>query len=142
MGQNTDPGRADSGFVHYAQSSLDRIVSPASRQAAYDTTTSFAVARPILFAFVAAQLVLSFIPILLFTTFALSVVAFALGAALLFALFWIGVALLVLVPTLLVTASLGLLLWAWAVGSFVVARWLYEQLVRREGELVAEEEMK
>ena len=49
MGQNTDPGRADSGFVHYAQSSLDRIVSPASRPAAYDTTTSFAVARPILF---------------------------------------------------------------------------------------------
>lgn len=49
MGQNADPGRADSGFVHYAQSSLDRIISPASRQAAYDTTTSFAVARPILF---------------------------------------------------------------------------------------------
>jgi hypothetical protein len=48
----------------------------------------------------------------------------------------------VLVPTLLVTASLGLLLWAWAVGSFVVARWLYEQLVRREGELVAKGEKK
>jgi hypothetical protein len=44
---------------------------------------------------------------------------------LLFSLFWIGVALLVLVPTLFITVSLGLVVWIWAVTSFLVARWIY-----------------
>lgn len=42
-----------------------------------------------------------------------------------FSLFWIGVALLVLVPTLFITVSLGIVVWIWAVTSFLVARWLY-----------------
>lgn len=40
-------------------------------------------------------------------------------------MFWIGVAFLLLVPTVLVTSSIAVLVWGWAVGSFVVARWLY-----------------
>ena len=44
----------------------------------------------------------------------------------LFSLFWIGVAFLALVPAVLVTSSIAVLVWAWAVGSFLVARWLYE----------------
>jgi len=44
---------------------------------------------------------------------------------LLFSLFWIGVALLVLVPTLFITVSLGIVVWIWAVSSFLVARWVY-----------------
>lgn len=34
-------------------------------------------------------------------------------------------ALLVLVPTLFVTVSLGIAVWIWAVTSFLVARWVY-----------------
>jgi hypothetical protein len=60
-----------------------------------------------------------------FATFAISTVAFALGCALIFALFWIGVALLLLVPTLFVTSSVGVLVYIWAMASVVVARWLY-----------------
>ena len=30
-----------------------------------------------------------------------------------------------LVPALLVTSCIGVLVWAWAVGSFVIARWIY-----------------
>ena len=30
-------------------------------------------------------------------------------------------------PTLLVTSSIAVLVWAWSVGSFVVARWLYQR---------------
>ena len=77
-------------------------------------------------AFAASQAAFSFLPLLLFLVFSLSTVAFALGAALVFALFWIGVAFMLLVPTLLVTFSVAVLVWAWAVGSFVVARWLYD----------------
>ena len=72
-----------------------------------------------------SQLLLSFLPLLIFVIFSLSTILFALGSAIVFALFWIGVALLVLVPALLVTSSIAVLVWGWAVGSFVVARWLY-----------------
>lgn len=75
--------------------------------------------------FLVAQLTLAFFPLVLFSSFVLSVVSFVLVAGLLFSLFWIGVALAVLAPTLAVACGLASLLWAWAVGSFVVARWLY-----------------
>ncbi|KAH7141292.1 hypothetical protein B0J13DRAFT_556579 [Dactylonectria estremocensis] len=78
--------------------------------------------------FIVAQLLFSFLPVLLFVSFALSTVAFSLGAALVFALFWIGVAFMVLVPALLLTSSVAVLIWAWAVGSFLVARWLYNHV--------------
>ncbi|KAH6889769.1 hypothetical protein B0T10DRAFT_561352 [Thelonectria olida] len=114
-----------STMYSYAQRSIDRVVSPSSRRQAYDVTSDFASERPILFSFLVGQLLFSFIPILLFATFSLSTVAFALGTALVFALFWIGVAFMVLVPTLLVTSSIAVLVWGWAVGSFIIARWLY-----------------
>lgn len=115
-----------SGFIAYARSSVDRVVSPDSRERAYKNTASFASDRPFLFSIIVFQLLFAFLPILLFITFSLSTVAFALGAAVLFSLFWIGVALMVLVPTLLVTSSIAVLAWAWAAGSFIVVRWLYE----------------
>lgn len=71
------------------------------------------------------QAVLSFTPLALFVSFAAGTVSLALITALLFSLFWLGAALLVLIPTLFVTVSLALGLWAWAVASFVVARWAY-----------------
>ncbi|KAK2594177.1 hypothetical protein QQS21_008116 [Conoideocrella luteorostrata] len=114
-----------SGVYSYAQRSLDWAVPPSSRQHAYDTVSAFASARPVLFSFLATQTLLSFFPILLFAAFSISCVVFALGAAIIFSLFWIGVALLVLVPTLLVTSSIAVLVWTWCIGSFVVARWLY-----------------
>jgi hypothetical protein len=62
---------------------------------------------------------------LIFLTFSLSTIVFVLGVAAVFALFWIGVALLILVPALVLTSSIAVLVWGWAVGSFVIARWLY-----------------
>lgn len=78
--------------------------------------------------FLSAQLIFSFLPLLLFTIFGASTVAFAVGGAILFALFWIGLGLLVLIPTLFITASIGLLVWAWAAGSFVVVRAVYRRV--------------
>lgn len=34
-------------------------------------------------------------------------------------------ALLVLIPTLFVTISLGIAVWVWLVSSFLIARWVY-----------------
>ncbi|GAB0138466.1 hypothetical protein EsDP_00006701 [Epichloe bromicola] len=113
------------GAYSRAQRSLDWLMPPSSRQRAYDDVSAFASARPILFSFLVAQGLFSSLPLLLFVAFSVSCVASALGAAIIFSLFWIGVALLALVPTLLLTSSLAVLLWTWCVGSFFVARWLY-----------------
>ncbi|KAH7198527.1 uncharacterized protein B0J16DRAFT_40153 [Fusarium flagelliforme] len=130
-----------SGFINYARNSVDRVVPPSSRQRAYDNTMSFASSRPILFSFIVSQLLLSFLPLLIFVIFSLSTILFALGSAIIFALFWIGVALLVLVPALLVTSSIAVLVWGWAIGSFVVARWLYNlsSVGVQNGEVVKKE---
>lgn len=113
------------GVVSFSQRQLDRVVSPSKRRDVYDATSEFAHERPILFAFLLFQVVFSFLPLVTFAVFALSTVALALGSALVFSLFWIGVALLVLVPTLFLTSSIGLLVWLWAAGSFLVARKLW-----------------
>ncbi|RBR14378.1 uncharacterized protein FIESC28_07808 [Fusarium coffeatum] len=133
--------KAASGFINYARNSVDRVVPPSSRQKAYDNTMSFASSRPILFSFIVSQLLLSFLPLLIFVIFSLSTILFALGSAIIFALFWIGVALLILVPALLVTSSIAVLVWGWAVGSFVVARWLYNlsSVNVQNGEVVKKE---
>jgi hypothetical protein len=75
--------------------------------------------------FVLIQTLLSFTPVALFFAFALGTLALSFITALLFSLFWIGIALFVLVPTLFITVSLGIVLWVWAVSSFLVARWVY-----------------
>src|SRR6202012_5948959 len=75
--------------------------------------------------FLFVQLVLSFTPVALFLSFTVGTLLISLITALVFSLFWIGVALLVLVPTLFITISLGIAVWIWAVTSFLVARWVY-----------------
>jgi hypothetical protein len=75
--------------------------------------------------FVLIQTLLSFTPVALFLAFALGTLALSFITAFLFSLFWIGIALFVLVPTLFITVSLGIVLWVWAVSSFLVARWVY-----------------
>ncbi|KJK84397.1 hypothetical protein H634G_00761 [Metarhizium anisopliae BRIP 53293] len=124
------------GASSYLQRCLDWAAPPSSRQRAYDTTSAFASARPVLFSFLVAQALLCFFPLLLFATFSLCTVVFGLGAAIIFALFWIGIALLVLVPALLVASSVAVLVWAWSAGSFLVARWLYQRAsLRTSGEV-------
>lgn len=114
-----------SGAYSRAQRSLDRLMPPSSRRRAYHDVSAFASARPVLFSLLVAQGLFSSLPLFLFVAFSVSCVASALGAAVIFSLFWIGLALLALVPTLLLVSSFAVLLWAWCVGSFFVARWLY-----------------
>lgn len=62
-----------------------------------------------------AQALTSVVPVALFAAFTSSVLVLSLGAAVLFSLFWLGVAVMVLVPTLFVTVTIGAVLFCWAV---------------------------
>ncbi|KAI0451775.1 hypothetical protein F5B21DRAFT_486102 [Xylaria acuta] len=118
-------------MLAYTQRQVDRVVSPSTRQRAIDSTTAFASKRPLLSLFIAAQLLTALIPLLLFATFVLSTTALAFACAAAFALFWAGVALLMLVPTLFLTFGFAVLVWLWAVGTYVVFRAVYARLPAR-----------
>jgi len=75
---------------------------------------------------------------LIFLSFAIATLLLSFVTAIVFSLFWIGVALLFLVPTLFITGSLGIAVFIWAVSSFLVARWIYNIVpvnVKGKGEL-------
>jgi len=116
--------RASGAFAR-GQSLVDKVVSPEARKQYYDKTMAFAHEQPLLFTFLLIQFLLSFTPIALFLSFVLGTLALSFITALLFSLFWVGIALLVIVPTLFITVSLGIVVWIWAVSSFLVARWVY-----------------
>jgi hypothetical protein len=78
--------------------------------------------------FLFSQLLFSLLPLSLFTSFVLGTILLSLVSALLFSLFWVGVALLILVPTLFITVSLAFIFWVWAIGSFLVAKWVYDMM--------------
>ncbi|KLU91465.1 hypothetical protein MAPG_09985 [Magnaporthiopsis poae ATCC 64411] len=106
-----------SGLLAFAQRQLDRLISPQARCRIFDRVQAFAAARPLSFTFIVAQVLTSLLPIGLFLAFTISVLAVSMGAALLFSLFWLGVALLFLIPALFMTVSLGLLVFMWAVAA-------------------------
>ncbi|KAI0465554.1 hypothetical protein F4859DRAFT_519987 [Xylaria cf. heliscus] len=118
-------------MLAYAQRQVDRVLSPSTRQKAVKSITAFASKRPLLSLFIAAQLLTALVPVLLFATFVLSTTALAFACAVAFALFWNGVALLVLVPTLFLTFGLAVLVWLWAVGTYIVFRAVYVRLPAR-----------
>jgi Promethin len=89
--------------------------------------------------FILAQLLLSALPLLLFTSFVLSTLLLALLASVAFSLFWIGIAVLILVPTLCVTLSLGVGVWLWGVGCWVIWRWVWGIVVIGRGGVKREE---
>ncbi|KAI0381238.1 hypothetical protein F5Y04DRAFT_86485 [Hypomontagnella monticulosa] len=112
----------------YSQRQVDRVVSPPTRQKAYDWGHGLATEKPLLFSFLAFQATLSLAPLLLFVGFASTTIAVSLISAVMFSLFWIGVAMFLLVPTLFISFTIALFLWAWAAGTFFAGRWVYERL--------------
>ncbi|KAK4226400.1 hypothetical protein QBC38DRAFT_230369 [Podospora fimiseda] len=112
-----------SSLLSFASQQFNRIAPPETRSKLYSQTSQFASARPLVFSFLATQLLLSFIPLLLFISFSISTILFSLAAALFFSLFWLGVAALFLIPTLCVIGGIGVLFWVWGVGSYVAGKW-------------------
>ncbi|ATY61895.1 hypothetical protein A9K55_007774 [Cordyceps militaris] len=131
------------GAYHYAQRSLDRVVEPETRLRVYDASYALASTRPLIFSAALALLFFSALPILLFAVFSVCVASMAVGGGILFALFWLALGVLVLVPTLAVTSVLALVVWAWVVGSFIVVRAMYGAVVKWDaGRYPAGAEMK
>jgi len=117
-----------SELLAHGQNLLDKVISPSTRERAYSNIAAFAREKPLLAAFLAIQFVFSSLFLVIFACFVGSTIVFALGSALLFIAFWVGVALFLLLPTLFVTVSVGILVWMWAVSSFFIARWAYEMV--------------
>ncbi|KAH6626720.1 hypothetical protein B0J18DRAFT_148278 [Chaetomium sp. MPI-SDFR-AT-0129] len=109
----------------FALHQFDRFVPPQQRQDAYDRAKAFAIERPFLFAFLLAQGFFSAIPLILFTTFTLSTLFTFATIFLCATLFWMGIALLVLVPTLFLTGSLALFIWSFGATAFITSRAAY-----------------
>lgn len=104
-----------SGLMALLQRMVDRVVTPEQREQAYERIGQFAKERPMLASFIACQVLTSSVPIGVFAAFTSSVATLSLGAAMMFSLFWFGVAVMVLIPTLFVTVSLGSIMFFWGV---------------------------
>lgn len=101
---------------------LDTYLFPTPRTRT--TVHHFLHTHPFLSTFLAAQLLVSFFPLFLFATLTMTagVVAAGLFACL---------GLVVLVPVLVATGVLGVVVWGWGWGVFVVGRWAWGAYVER-----------
>lgn len=80
------------------------------------------------------QSLFALVPVLLFTSFALGVICLACVTALLFSLFWVGLAVLVLGSALFVTSTVAVLAWLWVVAAYVAASFVYGLVIsKRDG---------
>ena len=85
--------------------------------------------------FLLSQIALSGIPLALFAVMTITVFVFALLAALvigllgalLFTAFCVGVALLILLPTLFITTFGAAFIWLWGVGTYYIIKWFNQK---------------
>ncbi|SMQ53332.1 unnamed protein product [Zymoseptoria tritici ST99CH_3D7] len=113
------------------QALVDRIFPPEKRAAFLAQLQSFMLANPKLSAFLGMNLLLTGVPLGLFVLFSVSVFIFALVVALilallgavLFTLFCVGVALLIVLPTIMFTTFAATFLFLWGLGGYYILRW-------------------
>ncbi|RDL40597.1 uncharacterized protein BP5553_00576 [Venustampulla echinocandica] len=82
-----------SALLAYPIALVNAVISPSTRQNAYDAVFTFAKEQPLLTSFIIPHIILSFLPLALFLSFALGTIILSFIVALLFSLFWVGVAL-------------------------------------------------
>ncbi|KAF2676760.1 hypothetical protein K458DRAFT_447343 [Lentithecium fluviatile CBS 122367] len=116
------------------QSVLDRIFPPEQRAEMLGKLQAFAINNPKLAAFLTAQIAFTGLPLLLFFTFSLTVFLFSLiaalligiVAALLFTVFMVGVALVVVLPTVFLTTFTASFFYLWGMGGYYLLKWFNE----------------
>jgi hypothetical protein len=126
-----------SSLVNTGQGMLDRWFPPEKRESLKAKLTKFATEKPMLASFLLSQIALSGIPLTLFAVMTLGVIVFALVAALvvallgalLFIVFCVGVALIILLPTLFMTTFAAAFIWLWGVGAYYIIKWFNEKEV-------------
>ncbi|MCJ1353233.1 MAG: hypothetical protein MMC33_003218 [Icmadophila ericetorum] len=123
------------GFLNFGSSILDRFFPPEKRAQVSAMLSKFATEKPMLASFLLSQIALSGIPLMLFFVMTVTVFIFALLAALLiailgallFTVFCVGVALVILLPTLFITTFAGAFIWLWGVGTYFILKWFNEK---------------
>ncbi|KAJ9643012.1 hypothetical protein H2199_004534 [Coniosporium tulheliwenetii] len=111
---------------------LDSFFPPEKRAEVLARLQSFAVGNPKLSAFLLSNIALTGVPLFFFFLFTLTVFVFSLVAALLvgvlaallFTAFMVGVALLVVLPTVFITTLGASFLFLWGLGGYYILKWL------------------
>ncbi|KAF4302964.1 hypothetical protein GTA08_BOTSDO09201 [Botryosphaeria dothidea] len=114
-----------------AQNVLDSLFPPEKRAELFSRLQAFAVSNPKLSAFLLTNFALTGLPLIMFAVFTLTVFVFSLVAALLVALlvallftaFMVGVALLVILPTVFLTTMGASFLFLWGLGGYYILKW-------------------
>ncbi|KAI0994227.1 hypothetical protein K3495_g13955 [Podosphaera aphanis] len=115
------------GVTSMARNLVHQVADPSIRQKYYTAISNFAKERPYLFFLSLTHVLFSATPLLLFLSFAASTAIVSLTAATLFALFWITIASFVLLLALFISISIGMTVWVWGVGGFIVAKWVHNR---------------
>lgn len=136
-------------LTNRAKAVVNRVLPPERLENVQQHLISFATAHPVLATLVLSQVAFSGIPLILFVLLAVGVLVFSLVAALviallgalLFTVFCVGIALLFLLPTLFITTFLGVGVWLWAWGAYLIVRRFgardTEQLTRLSSDLTS-----
>ncbi|KAF2773495.1 hypothetical protein EJ03DRAFT_100389 [Teratosphaeria nubilosa] len=113
------------------KAALDRVISPEQRASLLAKLQAFMLRNPKLSAFLGMQLALTGVPLFLFILFTITVGIFAiltglilgLLGAVLFIVFAVGVALVVVLPLVFFTTMAACFLFLWGLGGFYILKW-------------------
>ena len=122
-------------LLNAGQGWLDRFFPPEKREQVKSKIAKFATEKPKLAAFLLSQVALSAGPLALFIFMSLAVLIFALLAgiiigvvgALLFTVFCVGVALIILLPTLFMTTFAACFIFLWGLGAYYILKWFNQK---------------
>ncbi|KAF1957357.1 hypothetical protein CC80DRAFT_443514 [Byssothecium circinans] len=114
------------------QNMLNKFCPPEKRTEILSNLQQFAVNNPKLAGFLTAQIAFTGIPLLLFLTFSVTVFLFSLMAALLiglvaallFTVFMVGIALIVVLPTVFLTTFGATFVFLWGLGGYYLLKWI------------------
>ncbi|TKA42296.1 hypothetical protein B0A49_12694, partial [Cryomyces minteri] len=113
------------------QNMIDSLFPPEKRAEVLARLKSFAITNPKLSAFLLTNFALTGFPLVMFVVFTLTVFVFCLVAALLvgvlaallFTAFAVGVALLVILPTVFLTTMAASFIFLWGLGGYYIVKW-------------------
>ncbi|TQS38272.1 hypothetical protein Golomagni_01226 [Golovinomyces magnicellulatus] len=121
--------KSASGIMTRIERWKNQALDPACHQKFRAATCNFARERPFFFFFILTHLLLSATPVLLFLSFVTCTVLLSFTSAILFSLFWIVSAFMVLVSSLILSTSVGMIIWVWGAGSLAFSRWAYNKVL-------------
>ncbi|TKA61960.1 hypothetical protein B0A55_11838 [Friedmanniomyces simplex] len=113
------------------KSLLDRLISPEQRASLLAKLQAFMLKNPKLSAFMGMNIAITGVPLFLFILFTITVALFSLIvglvlgllAAVLFIVFAVGTALVVVLPTVFFTTMAACFLFLWGLGGFYILKW-------------------